>query len=201
MNMVSVSRLLVSLVCLSTTTLSFAQQAEMPASTSFKVGDVWEWRQIDNFTKLESAKYSRTVVEVDGAAQFSNGTVNFPISKELVDGGRLNKTSAKPWRVWPLEVGKKWVYDAEWVNGSGNSGSTKQDVEVVAYEEVTLPTGKFMAYKIEHKGFYRNYTGGSGRQNDTFWYAPDVAADVKHMREDAYNRYTRELVSFKRATP
>jgi len=72
---------------------------------------------------------------------------------------------------------------------------------VVAYEEVTVPAGKFMAFKIEHRGWFRNSRGSSGIQKDTYWYAPDAKADVKHIRDDEYNMYTRELISSKRGAP
>ena len=76
-----------------------------------------------------------------------------------------------------------------------------QDAEVVAQEEVSVPAGKFMAFKIEYRGWYRNSRGSSGKQNDTYWYAPEVKADVKHIRDDGYNMYTRELINYKRAAP
>lgn len=161
------------------------------------MGETWEWRQVDGRTKLEEGKLTRTVVNVDGVLQFSNGTANSQMAVALVDGGY--KESSKPWRAWPLELGKKWVFDADWVRPDGVSGNTRQDVEVVAYEEVVVPAGKFMAYRIEHRGFFRNSSGGRGKQSDTYWYAPDAKADVKHVRNDNYNVYTRELVSHKAA--
>lgn len=171
----------------------------MPAPTSFNVGDIWEWRQVDNRTKLEEGKLTRTVVNVDGTLRFSDGTTSSQMSAILVNGGY--KETSKPWRVWPLEVGKKWGVDSDWLRADGVSGNTRQDVEVMAYEEVVVPAGKFMAYKIEHRGFYRNSRGGQGRQNDTYWYASDAKADVKHVRDDGYNMYTRELVTYKRGSP
>lgn len=168
----------------------------MPAPTTFNVGDTWEWRQIDNRTKMEEGKRNRTAVKVDGILLFSNGTSNSQISQSFI-----GEPASKPWRVWPLEVGKKWVFDGDWVRADGVSGNTKQDAEVVAYEEVTVPVGRFMAFKIEYRGWFRTSRGGSGKQNDTFWYAPDAYADVKHIRDDGYNMYTRELVAFKRAAP
>ena len=200
--MKSVAHLLAVMAYLVAPVTAHAQKAEMPAPTAFNVGDTWEWRQVDNRTKLEERKLTRTVVKVDGILQFSDGTTNSQISAAFIDGGYNH--SQKPWRVWPLEVGKKWVFDADWVRGDGVTGNTKQDVEVVAYEEVAVPAGKFMAFKIEHRGWYRNSRGGraemggSGQQNDTFWYAPDVNAHVKHIRDDGYNMYTRELITYKR---
>lgn len=181
-------------------TLTLAQRAEMPETASFRVGDTWEWNQIDKRTKLQEAKLMRTVLEIDGSLQFSNGTTTSTIRIGLIDG--TFKSSSKPWRVWPLQVGKNWSFNADWTRADGVNGNTKQEAEVVAYEEVVVPAGKFMAFKIEHKGWYQNYSqGGSGKQNDTYWYAPDTQADVKHVRDDSYNLYTRELVTYKRGAP
>ena len=197
--MTSASRLLALLVCLTAAMLSHAQKAEMPPPASFSAGDTWEWRQIDNRTKLEEGKRTRTVVNVDGVLQFSDGTTNSQMSDILVNGG--NMESSKPWRVWPLEVGKKWNFNADWSRPDGVTGNTKQDAEVVAYEEVTVPAGKFMAFKIEQRGWYQTSRPSRGKQNDTYWYAPDAKADVKHIRDDGYNLYIRELVSHKRGAP
>ncbi len=58
-----------------------------------------------------------------------------------------------------------------------------------------------MAYKIEHRGYFRNSRGRSGRQTDIFWYSPDLRADVRHDRDDGFNRYTRELISYQKGAP
>ena len=175
---------------------ALAQKAEMPAPTAFNVGDTWVWRQVDKRTKLEEGKRTRTVVKVDGVLKFSGERGNFQLSRAF-----LGKLSSKPWRVWPLEVGKKWVYEEDWTRADGVTGNTKQDAAVVAYEEVTVPAGKFMAFKIEYRGWFRNSKGSSGKQNETFWYAPDANADVKHIYDDDYDMYTRELISYKRGAP
>lgn len=175
---------------------AIAQKAEMPAPDSFKAGDKWEWRQFDNRTKLEEGRGARTVVEVDGIRLFSDGTNHMPISAAF-----LGDPATKPWRVWPLEVGKKWVYDGDWTRSDGATGNTRQNAEVVAYEEVSTPAGKFMAYKIEYRGFFKNSSGRNGKQNDTYWYAPEVSADIKRVRDDPFNMYTRELTAYTRAAP
>jgi len=192
-------RLLVITICLATPAISQAQKAEIPAPMTFKVGDTWEWRQVDNRTKLEKGKLTRTVVDMDGVLRFDNGRTTSQIGSALIDGGYNH--SRKPWRVWPLEIGKKWVFDSDWTRADGVTGNTKQDVEVVAYEQVTVPAGTFMAFKIVHRGWYRNSRGSNGKQDDTFWYAPDANADIKHIRDDGWNMYTRELVTYKRAAP
>lgn len=194
--MKSVTRLLAVVACLVATATAQAQKAEMPAATAFNVGDTWEWRQVDSRTKLEEGKRTRTVVKDDDVLKFSGEGGNLELSAAF-----LGIPLQKPWRVWPLEVGKKWAYEEDWTRADGVTGNTQQDAAVVAYEEVSVPAGKFMAFKIEHRGWYQNSRGRNGHQNDTFWYAPDVTADVKHIRDDGFNKYTRELISYKRGAP
>lgn len=176
--------------------LAAAQIAQMPVPEAFKPGDQWVWRQIDNRTKMEEGKPSRTVVLDDGIVYFSYGN-----SRAKISDGLMGRPATQQWRQWPLEVGKKWTHNEDWQRADGVTGNTQAQVEVTAYEAVEVPAGKFMAFKIEHKGFFTNSRGNRGQQVDTFWYAPEALADVKLIRNDGYNMYTRELVSYKRGTP
>jgi hypothetical protein len=164
-----------------------AQTAEMPNLSELKVGDRWEWRQFDNRTKLEEAGPWRMVVEEKGTKEFAfHDGQRQPLAYPYV-----NVPSAKPWRVWPLEVGKQWTVDVD-----APTYALKQDAKVVGHEEVVVPAGKFMAFRIEHDGFVRLPSGFNGRIADTFWYAPDARADVKHVRRVANTNFTRELVRY-----
>ncbi|MCB1962667.1 MAG: hypothetical protein KDF24_05815 [Rhodocyclaceae bacterium] len=175
--------------------MAAAQTAELPTPDQFVVGERWEWRRVDSRTKVEISTPWRQVVTEAGEIkfQFDSGEV-MPLST-LFLGFPTNK---KPWRVWPLQVGAEWEFEADWTRPDGVSGNTRQDVEVVAYEEVSVPAGTFMAFRIEHKGWYRNSRGGSGKQHDTYWYAPEVKADVRRTRNDGYNYWDQELVSHTR---
>lgn len=168
-----------------------AQSAALPDVSTFKVGELWEWRQIDNRTKLEESRTSTSVIEEKGVrAMMVDGiqrSLEFPFVFE---------PSSKPWRVWPLEVGKQWQIDVDYVRPDRTTGHLKQDARVVSYEEVTVPAGKFMAFKIEHDGYVHISNGFNGRLVDTFWYAPAARADVKHMRRVANQDFTRELVKY-----
>jgi hypothetical protein len=176
--------------------MSHAQIAEIPAITTFNVGDKWEWRRLDNRTNVEEGRSTRTVVKVDGILKFSSERGNRQISQDF-----LGKPSVKPWRVWPLEVGKKWEYEEDWLSKSGTPGNTQQNVEVVGYEEITVPAGKFMAFKIEHKGWYRRNGGSGGKQTEVYWYAPEAKTNVKRTFDDGYDSWTEELLIYKRAAP
>ncbi len=183
---------------------SSAQQAEKP---TYKTGDTWEWVTTDTRTKLAEPRASRTVTEInDENMRLSNQPGVAPTLVWTLDGlplsdaGRSTKTIYKtPYRAWPLEVGKKWTVEIEWVSATGSNGKTKQDAEVVALEEVQVPAGKFLAYKIVMKGFFTNFTrSNSGRQNQVQWYSPVMGVAVKTTFEDGFTSNETELVSTNR---
>lgn len=187
----------VSLLC--AVGLAGAQTTEMPTPEAFVEGETWEWRRVDALTQLEEGRSVRTVVKTDEGLAFSidGKTRSIPLAAEH---GAYNP-SAKPWRVWPLAVGKRWDFEANWSRPDGVSGNTQQKAEVVAYEEVSVPAGQFMAYRLEYRGFFNTSRGTNGQQNDTYWYAPDVKANVKHIRSSGRPVWTTELMSYKKPAP
>lgn len=191
------------------TTILFIQVvagAQTAAQPTFKVGDQWEWSTIDSLTKIEASKTKLTIVEIGSDIRLASDEDTKPSTTWTLDGLFLQdaRTGRKvayktPYRPWPLEVGKKWDAQTEWVSATGQSGRTKQDAAVVAYEEVTVPAGKFMAYKIEMKGFFNNVSSGhNGRQSQTVWYAPEAGTAVRLVYDDGFNRTTTQLTSMAR---
>lgn len=197
--------LTVTTFCFSVPSISLAQTTDIPASSDFSIGEKWVWIVKDGLTGSEERRITRTVAMDEGILKFSrlNGRT-YPISQHNF----INRPANKPWRVWPLEVGRKWKYDGDWIKTStGTLSNTKQDVEVVSFEEVTVPAGTFMAFKIEHKGGSdRPSTSRPGQyvytpQIDTYWYAPSVKADVKHIGKSDYDNTIVELVSYEKPSP
>lgn len=193
-----------------TPSISLAQKAEIPSAANLAVGDTWVWSQYDSRTKIVDGNETRVVIPADGAPRISvtaEGSLgrpssypkDFSITDMFTTGYSL--PSSKTGRSWPLEIGKKFQVNVDWARVDGVTGNTKSDFEVTAYEEVSVPAGKFMAFKIEGKGWWQNSRPRNGSQRTTCWYAPEVYADVKCTSEDGFNSNTRELISFKRATP
>ena len=70
---------------------------------------------------------------------------------------------------WPMYVGKSWALGNAWIDNTANTrGSFTLEREVVAWEEVTVPAGTFMAYRIERKDW-----------PETVWFAPESMNLVK----------------------
>lgn len=189
---------IIAVICFSWPAIVYAQRAELPAPSAFTAGDTWEWRQVDTRTKAEDGKLTRTTVQVDDKLffRYSSATSDFEVSRSI-----LGFPLSTPAIVWPLEVGRKWVVNGDWSEPGGRNGNTKQDAEVTAYEEVTVPAGTFMAFKIEYRGWCSVGGGRSFSQDDTFWYAPEAYVGVKQVHDAGRNNYTRELVSYKRGSP
>ncbi len=95
----------------------------------------------------------------------------------LADGEMLAGVEPHAARfAWPLQVGNKWRWSERWVDRVLHpewSGTYWNEHEVLAYEEVTVPAGTFMAFKV----------ATTRVQDDTWyetnWYAPEPAVNIK----------------------
>lgn len=109
---------------------------------------------------------------------------NWVLVKQVEEDGQAI-TSARPthpliqakWLDFPLAVGKKWEKQfTQWQSGSNYHYTSAYTV--LSYEEVNVPAGKFMAFKIKEE-----QTSSSSRWGVRyFWYAPEVGYYVKRKR-------------------
>lgn len=99
---------------------------------------------------------------------------------------------------WPLEVGKSWRFQRTWTDKvyPQLSGWGWEEFTVVAWEEVTVPAGTFMAYKVA-----RTKTSWETKSDEisVIWYAPEFGGGVKGMSayrtSSGFAEYMWELVS------
>ena len=99
---------------------------------------------------------------------------------------------------WPLWVGRSWM--ASYTYHDLERGRTWNPVQtwwkVAAYEDVTVPAGKFKAFRLE------STPGTNNATQITFWYAPEVKLTVKHVMERTsghylgYGKVTTEVVKY-----
>jgi hypothetical protein len=101
-----------------------------------------------------------------------------------------------------LSVGKRWRTAYQNTSPDGRKQDVFYDFKVVAFEEVTVPAGTFMAYRLERTGEARSREGFSVRSGTT-WIDPTTMLWVKLDSLDRTNGqivyYESDvLVSFKR---
>jgi hypothetical protein len=174
---------------------AWCQTATRPTAADFREGEQWTWRQVNELTKLEMTKSGRQSVMKDGRLLFLGS------SGRYFTIGQVYDVASRP---WPLEIGMTWKHENAWQESSNEPGKTWQNAKVVAYEAVTVPAGTFMAFRIEYKGSYSmtdaRHMQWTGEVNDTYWYAPEVKADVMHSREshgrNGGDRWRNELTSY-----
>jgi hypothetical protein len=160
-------------------------QAPMPAANvdasaahadkpKVKVGDRW------TFACAGLGERAWVVTAVDANA--IKGTEN---GKPLLLTPELNQlespraqTSDRKCLNFPLQVGKAWTSECQWVR-AGFSGSESATVSVVSFEKHNVRAGAFDTFKISFKSSWASNMGRGGSNVATFWYAPAARAIVK----------------------
>lgn len=74
-----------------------------------------------------------------------------------------------PYLQFPLEVGKRWIYEGQVTNkATGFHGKSRSTIHVLAYEDVETPAGRFKAFKL-------------ATESNTYWYSPEIGTVVKYI--------------------
>ncbi len=92
-----------------------------------------------------------------------------------------------PWFNWPLEIGKRWVYQGVLEDQEGKD-RLQDTYRVVSMEEVTVPAGTFLAFRIVHEA-------GSSIV-DQYWYAPNVRWYVKWLGRRGNDEFQEVLEQY-----
>jgi hypothetical protein len=177
-----------------------AQKAERP---EVRPGDRWQF-VVYYATPATQPNREWLITEVTTTA--ISGTENgepLALTPELNVLASPRHTDSNPQALkFPLEVGKRWRYSGTSVLKVKNSTSQSVvDVVVVAREEVSVPAGKFDAFKLTAKGTLSGTapigsTYDGTQTNTTYWYAPSARAIVKSIHHNPYlGTSTVELVS------
>lgn len=192
------SKVVLTLALLSGSPL--AQKADLP---DVKAGDQWNFAV---YYTVPSTTPNRSWLITSVTPVGIEGTENgepLMLTRELnVLESPRNKESNPKALSFPLEVGKRWRYDSDWVfKPKESKGSTTVDVAVVGHEKVKVPAGEFDAFKLAAKGSLRGTSPinsqYAGETTETYWYAPMARAIVKSVRHNPYlGTTTIELVEF-----
>lgn len=81
------------------------------------------------------------------------------------------------WLPFPLSVGQTWESERYMGDFFGRVGRYKIFFDILSYEEVDVPAGKFKAFKIKEYQLLRGGTWGV----IYYWYAPEVGFYVKRQ--------------------
>ena len=179
---------------------AIAQKADRP---TVKVGDEWQFMQYTVVpVQRPNVAWVVTYVSPKGIAATSNGQPLMLTPDLNIVESPTRKFSDRRVLSFPLQIGKSWTY-ANQVETKTDQGDFLMDakVTVAAYEKVTVPAGRFDAFRIESKGKAgQQGAAGAGAWEftETSWYAPSARAVVKEVYRDSMTgERVRELASYK----
>ncbi len=124
-----------------------------PGVDRYRVGDQWEMERIDHLAGGQREFQPFRVTAIEGQRVLINGGA---VVVDQMGGVILNPNGAKdpPVMVVPadLQVGKRWR--SAFTNQRANGPRTQNfyDYRVLALEEVEVPAGRFLAYRLEGIG-------------------------------------------------
>jgi hypothetical protein len=177
---------------------ALAQKADAPA---VRVGDEWQFAV---YYSVPSTVPNRiwTITAV-GDAELEGTENGEPLrltpELNLRDSPRVAESNPRALS-FPLEVGKRWYYESEWLfKPKGSRGRSSVDVVVAGYERIRVAAGEFDAFKVVSRGALsgRSPIGSdyAGETVSTYWYAPAARAIVKSVTHNPYlGTSTVELV-------
>ena len=147
---------------------------------AFTVAEIVEYEGAAAYFETLSTPVRDPGGACDGANMVLEDVATFSYAACLKDGEILAALSPNDGRYkWPLRVGNTWRAEYQWVDKVLNpdwSGPSWQEFAVVAWEEVTVPAGTFMAYKVVRTN--GNWDTVKDEEYIT-WYAPEPRLIVK----------------------
>ena len=118
----------------------------------FVAGDEFVIDRIDGYTNQAKRRNVRVTFADNDRAELNNGVTVV----DQMGGVLLNETGRKepPLASAPgdLAVGKRWRSAFVNTDPSGKRTANFYDFKVLAFEEISVPAGRFMAYKVERVG-------------------------------------------------
>lgn len=175
------------------------------ADTNYKVGDVFSYREFDMLTELEKRTFRQRVASItDSEVIFGNGRFVTDLLGNTRRNGRGIEFTGSQFFIPEYSLGKRW--SARWQRKMPDDGGVfdvEYDFKVVAREQVTVPAGRFDAFRIEATGYTRaNNNSGTIRMRTRYWMAPGVRRFIawedmnRHSRGRILRSERIELVSY-----
>ena len=194
----------IALACLLAATATAEKKPKPPAGDFFplRVGDSWNYRNTSGDSQY-SVKVLNEEKQGDGSSRYE---------VELLAGVQIRKFFSKPsgWVLlhaerYPEHEGLEAKYEPpkqylqnplvpkfkwEWRGKDYTNTEVTESSEVIGFENVSVPAGKFRAMKIVSK-----VTGGAAVMTKTYWYADGVGL-VKTTTDAGEIKYGSELIDY-----
>ena len=168
---------------------------QRPGGNRFRVGDAAQFVRKDLYTGLEIERIRSRVTRImDGVVETNNGIGLFTL-----DGASIKNQFVRLWDPPRMDypgdefaVGKRWTGRSIETAMNGTQTWREDSVRITALEEVSVPAGRFKAFKFEME----SVLGIGTFTRLTYWALPDWPGRVRTIREirPRSGVATRELI-------
>lgn len=175
-------------------------------------GDCWSYhvQNLDHLGRIDDFEFCVTFVDrekdvmlglftVKGTGRELNAAFTLEWNPHVSITGTISSPATKYFK-FPLHVGDRYSSTQEWrrpLEGP-NEGRTRWTMEVVGWEQITVPAGAFRALRIEGSGAVERYdTRSTFPVTITFWYVPEVNSYVKFLYVSPSGPYGQELTGYR----
>lgn len=113
--------------------------------------------------------------------------------------GRVSTQGASIYK-YPLKVGDAYSTDYDFRDArlGPNAGRTKWDMNVVGWEDVTVPAGTFRALRIEgHGKVWRSDRLYDFEHSMVVWYSPKINRHIKYRYQNPDRSVGEELTGYR----
>jgi Caspase domain len=156
------------------------------ASASFNIGDVYTYRVVEAFSRVETARMTETVTSLnDEWVIYNDGELVTDYLGNVVNDLSQQRFSASQMFVSEYSVGKRWTAGILLTRAHGAAGDVDFSFRVSGKESITVPAGSFDAFKVEGRGNLGR-RGIDGKF--TYWIAPDQVRRALAMEYFARGR-------------
>jgi uncharacterized caspase-like protein len=146
----------------------------------YSKGDKFTYDEIDGFTG-KAQRFTHRVTATDGErVEINDGKTVLDQMGGVIKNRFGVKNPAAVVAPAELALGKRWRTAFTNTQPDGDIGTNFWESKVVAIEEVTVPAGKFVAFKVERRGEARFSNGKITFMTGTAWIDPQTMLVVRH---------------------
>lgn len=157
------------------------ERLDKPAA---QVGSSWRLRIVDGMTKLPISEAHYRIAAVAGEevqiATDDNevATVLDAAHYAIKRNGDIVFEPGLQRARYPMAPGDRWQAAFSYHNPQCGPTQATLNFKAAAWEDLTLPAGRFRALRVESEGVMRNGCGNN-RQAHKHWYVPDLIVPVR----------------------
>jgi Caspase domain len=146
----------------------------------FKLGDEFQYEQVDMLTKNIERTYRRKVTAIEkDTVRLNDDAAVFTVLGAVLTDDRGSYDPPFAGQPAEFQIGKKWASSTTQSARDGRSYALTMDSKIVAVETITVPAGTFQTYVIEATQYVPSGFSSGSIQRRKHWYDPRYGLPIR----------------------